>query len=339
MLPDRRARDTKPAPSVLINTSALSSLIANAARRSESSRTARTPGQRCTTTRPGRDAELLQTMHRCAGLIIGDCDAGVEPVADGGPGTSDTLPQLSPAMIVGSEVSTLTGLPAARLAVTQAAETGSMASTAGRCVQCRIAIVLQCGLEQRSDTGGHCDQVDRGLVELRGDLAEQRSITLHDPLGDLFVALPCGVLDEQIVGVTGGRTGSGPYHFVVDQVGSHHLGTLAGDCLHGLLGRSRRNVNAGCQAEQRGHSPQRATMVPVRCRDQSDRCRTVPELGQVRAGSSKPLRWLSAQFTAQEAPRILKAGNPRRSDSSLTSTDPTPSSVASSGSFTSGVGW
>src|SRR4029453_17320243 len=56
------------------------------------------------------------------------------------------------------------------------------------------------------------------------------------------------------------------------------------------------------------------------------------------AGVSKPLRWLNARFTAQDAPRILKAGNPRRLDSSLTSTAPTPGSSASSGSSTSGVG-
>ena len=58
----------------------------------------------------------------------------------------DTVPQLSPAMIVGSEVSTLTGLPAARLAVTHAAVTGSTARTRRLLFEGRIAVVLQCGL-------------------------------------------------------------------------------------------------------------------------------------------------------------------------------------------------
>jgi hypothetical protein len=49
-----------------------------------------------------------------------------------GQAMAETVPQLSPAMIVGLEVSMLIGLPAATLAVTQAALTGSTASTAGR---------------------------------------------------------------------------------------------------------------------------------------------------------------------------------------------------------------
>jgi hypothetical protein len=46
----------------------------------------------------------------------------------------------------------------------------------------------------------------------------------------------------------------------------------------------------------------------------------------------------SARSTAQDAPRILNAGRPNRSDSSFTSTRLTPNSVASSGASTSGVG-
>jgi hypothetical protein len=45
----------------------------------------------------------------------------------------EMLPQLSPAMIVGSDVFTLIGQPTARLTVTKAAVTGSTAKTAGRC--------------------------------------------------------------------------------------------------------------------------------------------------------------------------------------------------------------
>ena len=218
--------------------------------------------------------------------------------------------------------------------MTQAAVTGSMARTAGCCSQGRIAVVLQRGLQQRSDTGWHGDKVDRPLAELRVDLFEQRAVALHDPLRDLLVALPCGVLDEQILRVAGGRTGSGPYHFVVDQVGLHDLGAFAGDCLHGLLSRSRGNVDAGCEPEQRGHSAKARPWFPsvaVTRVTGAERSRSSVRL---LAGASKPLRWLSAQFTAQDAPRILKAGNPRRSDSSLTNTAATPSSAASSGSST-----
>lgn len=46
----------------------------------------------------------------------------------------------------------------------------------------------------------------------------------------------------------------------------------------------------------------------------------------------------SARQIAHEAPRILKAGSPNRDDSSLTNTRPAPSSAASAGSSTSGVG-
>ena len=99
----------------------------------------------------------------------------------------------------------------------------------------RIAVVLQCGLQQRSHAGRHGDEVNRTPAKLHIDLVEQGVVTLDDPLRNLLVALPCGVLDEQVVWVAGGRAGGGPYHLVVDQVGLHDLGTFAGDCLHGLL--------------------------------------------------------------------------------------------------------
>lgn len=47
-----------------------------------------------------------------------------------GQAIEETVPQLSPVMMVGAEVSTETGAPAAREAVTQAAVVGSTARTA-----------------------------------------------------------------------------------------------------------------------------------------------------------------------------------------------------------------
>jgi hypothetical protein len=68
-------------------------------------------------------------MRACSSVTV---TLASSPSRIAGQAIVDTLPQLRPAMIVGSEVSMLIGFPAARLAVTQAAVTGSTASTAGR---------------------------------------------------------------------------------------------------------------------------------------------------------------------------------------------------------------
>jgi hypothetical protein len=49
----------------------------------------------------------------------------IQPVTNGGPSIVDTLPQFSPAIIVGSDASTLIGMPAARPGARPAAVTGS----------------------------------------------------------------------------------------------------------------------------------------------------------------------------------------------------------------------
>ena len=61
-------------------------------------------------------------------------------------------------------------------------------------------------------------------------------------------------------------------------------------------------------------------------------------LSTVMFSAGSPIRWATARHTAHEAPRILKAGRPRRSDSSLTNTRPTPSSAARAGSSRRAVG-
>ena len=254
-----------------------------------------------------------------------------------GQAIAEMVPQLSPAMMVGAEVSTLTCLPAARLAVTQAAVTGSTARSAG----CWRRAGWWCWNAACSSdptplgTATRCTDARK----LHIDLVEQGGVTLHDPLRNLLISLPCGVLDEQVVTVASGGAGGGPHDLVVDEIGLHDLCALVGNGLHCLNGRSRGNVDPGCEPEQRGHARARARpwlpSVAVTSVTGAERSRSSVRL---LAGESKPLRWLSARFTAQDAPRILKAGKPRRRDSSLTNTAATPSSAASSGSSTSGVG-
>ena len=65
-----------------------------------------------------------------------------------------------------------------------------------------------------------------------------------------------------------------------------------------------------------------------------------PAAARRRDGRSvaEPVRSLTSRATAHEAPRTLNAGSPSREDSSLTRTARTPSSAASSGTLTNGVG-
>ena len=68
-------------------------------------------------------------------------------------------------------------------------------------------------------------------VKLHIDLVEQGGVTLHDPLRNLLVSLPCGVLDEQVVTVAGGGAGGGPHDLVVDEIGLRDLCALVGNGL------------------------------------------------------------------------------------------------------------
>jgi len=63
-----------------------------------------------------------------------------------------------------------------------------------------------------------------------------------------------------------------------------------------------------------------------------------PWLPSVAVTSMAPGCCSSIWRQAHEAPSTLNAGSPSRSDSSFTSTCPTPSSAATSGTGTSGVG-
>jgi hypothetical protein len=64
--------------------------------------------------------------------------------------------------------------------------------------------------------------------------------------------LPRRVLDKQVVAMAGGRAGGCPYDLVIDQVSLHDLRAFARNCFDDVLRRSRGNVDACRQAEQRG---------------------------------------------------------------------------------------
>jgi hypothetical protein len=124
----------------------------------------------------------------------------------------ETLPQFSPAMIVG------------------VGEAGG--HTGGRD-----------GLDREDSRHGH--QMDRSPDELSIDLLELCPVALHDPLRYPLIAVPGGVLNEQSVGAARGRAGGCPHRIVVNEVGLQNLGALACDVLYGLLGRSGGNIEGG----------------------------------------------------------------------------------------------
>ena len=176
-------------------------------------------------------------------------------------------------------------------------------------------------------------------VELRVELGEDRRVALDDAAGDVLVAGPRGVGDDEVARRRPAPPRAGPRRrsrrrpvrprapsasIAVDARGVVRSGTTT--CAASPRARAAR-------ATARPWLPSVAhTSVSA---ESGARARSAP--GSV-ASAGSPRRSATAHAVAHHAPSALNAGRPKRELSSLSRTAPSPSSAASDGASAAGGG-
>ena len=167
-------------------------------------------------------------------------------------------------------VSTVTGRPAATLACTHAAPSGSTeTSRRGR----RAAAVVGEGrLEKRADPGRHQHQVGVVAAELVVEFVEEGGVAVDDPAGHVLVSRPRGVLHEDAANPRR-VLGRGAHRVVVVRRHARDLCAFVADGLHGGRVHALGDEHPYAVAEQPGEAGDGAAVVAVRGRDDRGRPR------------------------------------------------------------------
>ena len=133
----------------------------------------------------------------------------------------------------------------------------------GGIVGVEVGEVAHHGAGQGAHAGLHEDvggPVHAALAELVGGLVGHGAVALHDPGGDLLVAVPGGVLDDDAVLGLVGLGGGHPDAVVVVDLLDGHLGALFGDV---GLGAALGHMYHGLLAQLVGGPRHAAAMVAV----------------------------------------------------------------------------